>query len=158
MCNNGTVVSTLHTVNCWVFLCLVCMLVWFNCWGINTQPVYTCYCASVTHFFILKKKTTFKLFIPLASGILWSTLGFETVQKDSDWTPYICELCRREGSAVMHDCLVTSRVCGRGNVFVMCVCVCVCLSVCLCVCSGYNFWTIWHRNFIFGVMVHLDNI
>ena len=30
-------------------------------------------------------------------GILWSTLGFETVQK----------LCRREGSAVMHDCLVS---------------------------------------------------
>ena len=29
---------------------------------------------------------------------------------------------------------VTSRVCGRGNVFVMSVCVCVCLSVC----SGYN--------------------
>ena len=36
----------------------------------------------------------------------------------------------------------------------LCVCVCVCVSVCL----GYNFWTSWHRNFIFGMMVHLDHI
>ena len=30
-------------------------------------------------------------------------------------------------------------------------CVCVSLSICLCVsvCSGYNFWSSWHRNFIF---------
>ena len=40
----------------------------------------------------------------------------------------------------------------------MCVCVCVCLSVCLSVCSGYNFWTSWHRNFIFGMALHLDHI
>ena len=46
-----------------------------------------------------------------------------------------------------------------GNVFGH-VCLSVCLSVCLCVCvsvcSGYNFWTTWHRNFIFGMQVHLD--
>ena len=39
--------------------------------------------------------------------------------------------------------LITSRVCGRGNVFVMSVCVSVRVSVCMCVCvsvcSGYNF-------------------
>ena len=39
-------------------------------------------------------------------------------------------------------------------------CVCMCQSVCLCVCvcSGYNFWTSWYRDFIFGVVIHLDNI
>ena len=50
--------------------------------------------------------------------------------------------------------------------FSSCLCVClsvslsVCLSVCLhvCVCLGYNIWSSWHRNFIFGVVVHLDNI
>ena len=43
---------------------------------------------------------------------------------------------------------ITSRVCGRGNVFAMSVCVC----------SGYNFLTGWHRNFIFGMVLHLDHI
>ena len=38
----------------------------------------------------------------------------------------------------------------------VCVCVCVCLSVCFCL--GYNFWTRWHENFIFGMVVHLDQI
>ena len=37
-------------------------------------------------------------------------------------------------------------------------CLCVCVSVCLCVCLGYNFWTSWHRNFIFGMVLHLDHI
>ena len=61
---------------------------------------------------------------------------------------------------------VSSRVCGRGTVFVvvvvvvvcvrarlclwLCQSVCVSLSVRLCVsvCLGYNFWSSWHRNFI----------
>ena len=30
--------------------------------------------------------------------------------------------------------VITFRVCGRGNVFVVSVCVCVCVSVCLSVC------------------------
>ena len=42
--------------------------------------------------------------------------------------------------------LITSRECGRGNVFIMCVCV------------GYNFWMSWHRNFIFGMVLHLDHM
>ena len=39
---------------------------------------------------------------------------------------------------VLLDKIVTSRGCGRGNVF---VCLSVCLSVCVsvCACSGYNF-------------------
>ena len=35
------------------------------------------------------------------------------------------------------------------------VSVCVYVFVCLCVCSGYNFWTPWHWNFIFGTKVFL---
>ena len=27
--------------------------------------------------------------------------------------------------------IITSRVCGRGNVFAVCVCMCVCVSVCV---------------------------
>ena len=38
------------------------------------------------------------------------------------------------------------------------VCLSVRLSVCLSVCSDYNFWTASHRNFIFGMEVHLDHI
>ena len=53
-----------------------------------------------------------------------------------------------------------------GNAFShVCVCVSVCLSVHLslsvCVClyfCGYNFLTPSHRNFIFGIQVHLYNI
>ena len=30
--------------------------------------------------------------------------------------------------------IITSRVCGKGNVFVMSVCVCICACVCVCVC------------------------
>ena len=48
------------------------------------------------------------------------------------------------------DRIITFRVCGRGHVFVV--------SVCLCVCWGYNFWTSWHRNFIFGIVLHLGHI
>ena len=48
---------------------------------------------------------------------------------------------------------ITARVCGK-VMFSYCLCVSVCLSVCL----GYNFWMPWHRNFIFGMVVHLDNI
>ena len=46
---------------------------------------------------------------------------------------------------------------GYYNVIVMTMfssCVCVCLSLCL----GYNFWMSWHKNFIFGMVVHLDHI
>ena len=60
----------------------------------------------------------------------------------------------RVGNAFGHICLC---VCVSA-----CVCVSVCLSVCPCVCvsifSGYNFWTHWYRNFIFGMQVHLDHI
>ena len=45
-----------------------------------------------------------------------------------------------------HPCMQVGNV--FGHVYV-CVCVSVCLSVCVSVCSGYNFWTAWHRNFIF---------
>ena len=60
--------------------------------------------------------------------------------------------------------IFTSSVCSRGNVSIMSVCLLVCLCVflgmcvCLSVCSGYNFWMSWHRNFIFGVVLHLDHI
>ena len=40
---------------------------------------------------------------------------------------------------IVCDGIITSRVCGGGNVFAVSVCLCVCLSVCLSVCSGYNF-------------------
>ena len=33
----------------------------------------------------------------------------------------------------------------------------VCPFVCLSVCTDYNFWMLWHRNFIFGMVVHLDH-
>ena len=63
---------------------------------------------------------------------------------------------------VVHWFIVASRICGRGNVFVVSVCVCVCLSVCvfvcMSVCLGYNFWMSWHRHFIFGMVLHLDHI
>ena len=32
------------------------------------------------------------------------------------------------------ESFITSRVCSRGNVFIVSVCLCVCLSICLCVC------------------------
>ena len=34
----------------------------------------------------------------------------------------------------------------------------VCVSVCVFACSGYNFWSHWHRNIIFGMVVDLDHI
>ena len=42
----------------------------------------------------------------------------------------------------------------------VCLCLCLCLCVCVCVsiCSGYNFLMGWHRNFIFGMVLHLDHI
>ena len=46
--------------------------------------------------------------------------------------------------------------------FCLCVYLLVCLSVsvcvCLCVHSGYNFWTIKGRSFIFSTHIHLCNI
>ena len=48
-----------------------------------------------------------------------------------------------------------------GNVFshvCLCVCLSMCLSVCVYTCSGYNLWTPSHRNFIFGIQMHLYNI
>ena len=50
---------------------------------------------------------------------------------------------------------VTSRVCGRGNVLVVSVCVCVCLYVQT---IAFEVVDIEHRKFIFGAVVHLDNI
>ena len=32
------------------------------------------------------------------------------------------------------------------------------MCVCVFVCLGYNFWNSWHRNFIFGMVLHLDHI
>ena len=82
--------------------------------------------------------------------------------------PYLLQLCIYSGAThtrnyayvtnILKIMIFTSRVCGRGNVFIVSVCLCVFLSVCLSVCSGYNFWTNWHRNFIFGMMVHLTHI
>ena len=43
-----------------------------------------------------------------------------------------------------------------GNVFVLSVCLSV--SVYACVCLGYKFWNAWPRNFIFGLIIHLDHI
>ena len=54
----------------------------------------------------------------------------------------------------------TSRVCGRGNVFVvpLCVCVCVCISqsVCGCVSARAKTFEPVDRDFIFGLVVHID--
>ena len=36
----------------------------------------------------------------------------------------------------------SSRVCGRGNVFVVSVCVCVCQSVSVCMCVCLSVWAI----------------
>ena len=49
--------------------------------------------------------------------------------------------------AIMTFTFILLRVCGK-----------VMFSYCLCVCLGYNFWIPWHRNFIFDMVVHLDNI
>ena len=62
----------------------------------------------------------------------------------------------RVGNVIGHVCL---SVCVSVCVFVcVSVCLSVCLSVCVPVCTGYNFWTPWHRNFIFGMQLHLDHI
>ena len=37
-------------------------------------------------------------------------------------------------------------------------CLAVCLCVCVYICSGYNFLTSSHRNFIFGIQIHLYHI
>ena len=37
-------------------------------------------------------------------------------------------------------------------------CASVCLSIHVSVCSGYNYWTVSHRNFIFGMEVYRDHI
>ena len=40
---------------------------------------------------------------------------------------------------MMQTRVITSRVCGGSNVFVLSLCVSVCVSVCVCVGLGYNF-------------------
>ena len=59
------------------------------------------------------KVSNFRVLLSLSRegycGRLWV---LKLYKKDSDWTPCTCELCRREGSAVMRDCLVYLLSCN----------------------------------------------
>ena len=105
----------------------------------------------LSSYCFLRHPGKYTIILQQKNPVMWNIFTAQNVQLLNWFLLHNYHPRMRVGNVFSHVCVsVCLSVCS--------VCLSVCVSVCVSVCWGYNFWTAWHRNFIFGMQVHLDYI